>query len=534
MSSNKFYITTTLPYVNASPHIGFAAEIIRADVLARWARLQGKEVFFNTGTDEHGLKIHRKALEQGKDTQSYVDEYAAKFDDLKNALDLSYNNFIRTTDENHKRLAQEFWKKCDANGDIYKKAYKVKYCVGCELELTESELVDGKCPHHPGTELETIEEENYFFRWSKYADKLLDFYKKNPDFIVPAHRMNEIKAFIERGLQDFSISRLKAKMPWGVAVPGDDNHVMYVWFDALTNYINCLNWDKKISPSQGESPEGEGVDLMKEFWGTVDRPNAIQVAGKDNLRQQTAMWQAMLLSAGFPTSKQVLIFGFITCEGHKMSKSIGNVVSPYDLVEKYGTDAVRYYLLSELKPFEDSDYSKEKFETKYNADLANGLGNLFARTATLVSKLREQGNEIPTCAQRPADTKDWGGAVWDEPTKRLWNNYVGQLADYNFDRAIGVVIEQVGKMDQYLAEEKPWKTMKEDATTSGVVLYNVIENLRHIAIMIYPFMPKTAAEIYRRIGLDIKDLKNLEQESVFGLWSPANKIEVGESLFPRL
>lgn len=452
----KYYITTTLPYVNADPHIGFAAEIIRADVLARWARYNGAEVFFNTGVDEHGLKIHRKAEELKQDPQTYVDEYVVKFDALKDALNLSYNSFMRTTDVHHKKLAQEFWQRCDANGDIYKKNYKVNYCVGCELELTESELVDGKCPHHPGQELEVIEEENYFFRWSKYADKLLEMYDKNPDFIVPRHRMNEIRAFIERGLQDFSISRLKSKMPWGVSVPGDDEHVMYVWFDALTNYINCLDWDKDS-------------DKFKEFWPGV------QVAGKDNLRQQTAMWQAMLMSAGLPTSKQVLIFGFINSDGKKMSKSIGNVVHPYDLVEKYGTDATRYYLLAGLRPFEDSDYTKEKFETRFQADLANGLGNLVSRVSNLLAR-----EKIETDLKIGSD---------DELREQVGV----EMKKYSFDGALKVLWEKISEMDEFLSAKAPWKM--DDKKDIEEVLIPVAQTIFNIADLLKIFLPATADKI---------------------------------------
>ncbi len=359
---DTFYITTTLPYVNSDPHIGFAAEIIKADIIARYQSQLGKEVFFNTGTDEHGLKIYRQAKEAGVDTQKYCDKYAAKFDNLKNALNLSYNKFIRTTESKHIAAVQEFWKRCDANGDIYKKNYSVKYCVGCELEKTESELVDGKCPLHPKQEIELVEEENYFFRFSKYQERLLKLYEDNSEFTVPAHRLNEIRNFVQGGLQDFSISRLAKKMPWGVPVPGDKEHVMYVWFDALTNYISTLGW-----------PNDE--DTFKKFWPVV------QVAGKDNLRQQSAMWQAMLMSAGLPPSKQVLIFGFLTANGEKMSKSQGNVIDPFEVVEKYGADATRYYLVSEIQVFEDGDFSYEKFDIRYNADLANGLGNLVSRVS---------------------------------------------------------------------------------------------------------------------------------------------------------
>ncbi|MCU0680562.1 MAG: methionine--tRNA ligase, partial [Planctomycetes bacterium] len=363
----NFYITTTLPYVNAEPHIGFAAEIVRADVIARYQRNLGKTVFFNTGTDEHGLKIYNKAQENNLEPQKYCDEYAAKFDNLKQALNLSYNSFIRTTDEHHLKAAQEFWRLCEQNGDIYKKTYSAKYCVGCELEKTDSELDHGRCPLHPDKDLEVIEEENYFFRFSKYQEKLLELYQNNASFVLPDFRLKEIKNFVEAGLNDFSISRLKSKMPWGVPVPGDENQVMYVWFDALVNYISCLGWP-------------DNKNQFNEYWPVI------QVAGKDNLRQQSAIWQAMLLSAGLKPSQQILIFGFITANGQKMSKSLGNTIDPYEVITKYGTDPLRYYLLSEIKVFYDSDFSYEKFDKLYNADLANGLGNLVARVSNLLEK----------------------------------------------------------------------------------------------------------------------------------------------------
>jgi len=364
MDKKNIYLTTTLPYVNSDPHIGFALEIVQADTIARFKRLQGHDVFFNFGTDEHGLKIYRKALEQGKDPQEYVNEYAAKFDSLKKALNLTYNNFIRTTDKHHIKAAQEFWEKCLENGNIYKDKYAVKYCVGCELEKTESELENDRCPIHPNLELEVINEENYFFRFSKYKDSLLKFYEQNPDFVVPSFRLNEINSFVEEGLQDFSVSRLKSKMPWGIEVPDDPKHVMFVWFDALVNYVSAVGW-----PDDSEK--------FKKWWPVI------QFAGKDNLRQQSAIWQAMLMSAGLPNSKQIFIHGFITVDGQKISKSLGNVVNPIELVRKYGTDPVRYFLLSKIHPFEDSDFTIEKFEDAHNSDLANGLGNLVARVAKL-------------------------------------------------------------------------------------------------------------------------------------------------------
>ncbi|MEK7110553.1 MAG: methionine--tRNA ligase, partial [Patescibacteria group bacterium] len=344
----KRYLTTTLPYVNAAPHIGFALEIIRADILVRAWRALGHEVFFNTGTDEHGLKIYQNALEAGKDPRIYADEHAAKFRDLERLLNLDHPTFIRTTDPHHLAAAQEFWRRCAAKGDIYKKNYEVKYCVGCELEKTDSELVAGRCSIHPSREIELIKEENYFFRFSKYQEPLLGLYERYPDFVVPAFRQEEIRQFVSAGLRDFSISRLKAKMPWGVPVPEDETQVMYVWFDALVNYVSTLGW-----PSVALAKEGK-PSKFEEFWGTKEAPQAVQIAGKDNLRQQAAMWQAMLISAGLPTSRKILVNGFITIGGTKMSKSAGRVIDPERLVAEYGADALRFWVAREANAFEDS------------------------------------------------------------------------------------------------------------------------------------------------------------------------------------
>jgi len=316
--SKPFYLTTTIPYVNDVPHIGHALEFTQADIVARFHRLIGDDVFFNLGVDEHGLKIYEKAVERGIDPQAYVDEYAPKFSRLKEGLNLSYDAFIRTTSPKHKAAAQEFWKRCDAAGDIYKKNYKIKYCVGCELEKTDSELSDGKCPIHPNRDIEIVEEENYFFKFSKYKKDLRDFYAKNSEFIIPEKRFAIAKKLVDpEGLDDFSISRLKEKMPWGIDVPGDEKHVIYVWFDALVNYISTLGWP--------DDPKFE------KFWP------GIQFAGKDQVKQQGVMWQAMLLSAGIPLTRQLIIHGFINSDGQKMSKSIGNVLDPFEFIEEYGT-----------------------------------------------------------------------------------------------------------------------------------------------------------------------------------------------------
>lgn len=456
-NKTPFYLTTTLPYVNAEPHIGFALEIVQADTIARHKRLEGCDVVFNFGTDEHGLKIYRKALEQKKDPQAYCNEYAAKFDDLKKALNLSYTNFIRTTDSYHVESAREFWKKCYQNGDIYKKNYPIKYCVGCELEKTDSELVEGRCPIHPNLNIEIYEEENYFFRFSKYQKPLLDLYKNHPDFVVPSSKFNEIKEFVKNGLEDFSISRFKNKMPWGVDVPGDPDHVMYVWFDALENYISTIGWPNNLK-------------RFKRYWPVV------QFAGKDNLRQQSAIWQAMLMSAGLPNSKQIFIHGFITINGQKISKSLGNVINPFDLVSKYGTDAVRYYLLAKIHPWEDSDFTIAKFEGAYNADLANELGNLVSRIAKLC---------------------ETSGLRFPRQSTALYPSVRQSLKAFQFNEALGYLWGNLKKADQLIELERPW-----GIPTSKLkpVLGRLVIQIRQIGYNLQPFLPETAEKILKQFA----------------------------------
>ncbi len=458
MKKNPFYITTTLPYVNALPHIGYALELVHSDIIARYKRLSGHEVFFNTGTDEHGQKIYQKAKEEGKDTQEYVDEYAARFLELKNVLNLSYDNFIRTTDPRHKRAAGEFWKRCEKNGDIYKKNYKLKYCVGCELEKSDSELENDRCPLHPKMPIEIREEENYFFRFSKYGEKLLSFYRDNPDFVLPKTRLNEISSFIERGLSDFSVSRLKEKMPWGVEVPGDEKHIMYVWFDALVNYISALGW-----------PENESN--FKKWWpGT-------QMAGKDNLRQQSAMWVAMLLSAGLLPPKQIVIHGFITSGGEKMSKSLGNVVDPVSISKEYGTDALRYYLAREITPFEDGDFTDERFKEAYNANLANGLGNLVSRIMKMAVS---------------AGVKAETSATNEMPESEF-------LEKFEINKAMDEVWGKIQALDSHIQKTEPWKKIKIDEKAGKEDIKYLLGELFSIGLSLRPFLPETADKIKKII-----------------------------------
>jgi methionyl-tRNA synthetase len=462
-----FYITTTLPYVNSEPHIGFAMEIIRADIIARVKNLQGYDVFFNTGTDEHGAKIYENALAKYLTPQEYVDGAVLKFKELSFLLNLATNitgiryNFIRTTDEDHLKSAQSFWEKCLSSGDIYKKNYKIKYCVGCELEKTDSELVDGKCPLHTNREIEIREEENYFFKFSKYQKTLLDLYESKPNFVVPDFRQNEIKKFVERGLEDFSISRLKSKMPWGVSVPNDLEHAMYVWFDALVNYISAIGWPHNME------------DFQK-WW--VDTGGVVQYAGKDNLRQQSAMWQAMLASAGLPFSKQIVIDGFINAEGGvKMSKSLGNTVTPGEMVSEYGADALRYYMAREIMPFEDGVFTKDRFKDAYNANLANGLGNLVSRVMKMAEANLDGPIEVPE---------------WEDMSK-----YFSFFDTYEINKATDFIWEEIGKMDLFIQENQPFKLIKTDRAEGQKMISDLVLRLYSIARMLNPIMPETSGKI---------------------------------------
>jgi len=370
MNKKPFYITTTLPYINAEPHIGFAMETIRADVLARYKKLNNYDVFFNTGTDEHGKKIWESAQKAGLETKVFADGLSEKFKQLQTKLDLYQDIvFTRTTDESHIKAAQAFWKRVSDNGYIYKSLYQAKYCVGCELEKTDSELVDGCCPIHPDREVELISEENYFFKFSEFTQPLLDYYATNKNFVRPDFRFQEIQSFVSRGLKDFPISRLKEKMSWGIQVPEDDTQVMYVWFDALVNYISTLGWPKSSN--------------FEKFW---EQGQTVQIAGKDNLRQQTAMWQAMLMAAGISPTDTVVINGFLNgSDGRKMSKSLGNVLSPDDVLDVVPVDALRFYLIYEVSSFEDSPISLDHIKNSYNAHLVNGIGNLTNRIVKMAS-----------------------------------------------------------------------------------------------------------------------------------------------------
>jgi methionyl-tRNA synthetase len=455
---SKYYVTTSIPYVNADPHIGFAMELLYADVLARHARQKKAKVIFSTGTDEHGGKIAEKAAEQGIAPKAYADQISQSFLELSELLNISNNRFIRTTDPSHEQRAQLIWKALKK--DIYKGSYVGWYCTGDEAFFTESEVKanNGVCPAH-NTPYEKIEENNYFFKLSAYTQSVINAIESDAYKIVPHTRRNEILSLLKSGLEDISISRPKEKISWGIPVPGDKTQVMYVWFEALMNYITVLGY-----------PEHED---FKEFW-----PADTHVIGKDIIRFHAAIWPAMLMSLGLALPKQLYVHSFITVDGKKMSKSIGNVLHPRDIVSKYGVDAFRYFFLRHVPAYEDGDFSWDRLDAAYNGELANELGNALQRTAVMVQKYQ----------------KGLTGII--KPAEHDIAPYEAAIKDCRFDRALDNVWEQVRGLNQFIDEEKPWVIAKEgDTEHLHEVLGYQVSSLMNIATLLTPFLPETAEKI---------------------------------------
>lgn len=459
---NKFYITTSIPYVNSAPHLGNVLDSVYADVLARHRRQHGFDVRFLTGSDEHGAKIVRSAEAAGLTPKQFVDENSAKFRALKEALNLSWDDFIRTSDQvRHWPAAQKLWKRLEAEGDLYKKTYHGLYCIGHEAFVTDKDLENGICKDHQKAP-EAIDEENWFFKLSKYSKAIYKQVITDKIKIVPESRKNEIVALLDQGLEDISFSRPSKDLSWGVPVPGDPGQTMYVWAEALVSYISALGY--------GSADES----LADKYW-----PADVQVIGKDNLRFHAAIWPGMLLAAGLPLPKSIFVHGFLTVDGKKISKTVGNVIDPIELVKKYGTDAVRYYLLKEISPFEDGDFSYEKFEQLYNGDLANGLGNFAARVLALGEKL----GEIVVDPKREAKK---------EITARIAavkKSVDEKLATFRFNEALVVTWELIHFGDAYVNAEKPWEGDKRDVILNAVVL------LDNVAALLRPFLPEAAKKI---------------------------------------
>lgn len=462
----KYYVTTTIPYANAAPHIGHALEFVQADVLARWNKLLGKEVFFLTGTDEHGTKNFQTAKKNNKEPLAFVTENAQIFKQLLKSLNCSNNFFIRTTDQKvHWPGVIDMWKKLESKGDIYKKKYEGYYCSGCERFVTEKDLIDRKCPNHPNLEIERIAEENYFFKLSKYSDKITQLIKTDQLKIIPEKWKNNFLGLIkEDGLFDVSFSRDKKHLPWGVPVPKDDNQVMYVWCDALTNYLTGVGY-----PNKG----------YKKFW-----PADVHVVGKDMLRFHTGIWPGMLLSAELPLPKKVIVHGFLTINGQKMSKSTGNVIDPLFIAKNYGADSIRYYFLRNNVFGDDGDFSESTLIDRHNNELLNKLGNLVSRTAGLIEK-----NKMEKCKNSLNLNL--------EKTKKLIENF-------EFDKALNEIFAFIDKCNEFIQNKKPWQT------NDKKILYQLADAIKQVSIILYPFIPETCEKIANQFDFEIS-LKQLNK-----------------------
>lgn len=519
---DKFYITTALPYVNAPPHIGFALEAIQTDAIARLKRLEGKDVYFLSGTDEHGAKIVRAAEKAGMGVKDFVDGNAEKFKKLLQILSISHTDFMRTSDEaRHFPGAQALWKKIEEKGDLYKATYKGLYCVGHEAFITEKDLEDGKCKDH-GAAPEELEEENYYFRLSKYTDQIKKAIESEKVHIMPEGRKNEILSLLSEGLQDISFSRPSKDISWGVPVPGDGTQTMYVWVEALSNYISALGF-------------GSDSDVQfKKYW-----PADVHVIGKDILRFHAAIWLGILLSAGLPLPKGIFVHGFITSGGKKMSKTIGNVVDPFDIAERFGADALRYYMLREVQPFEDGDFTEEKFVEVYNANLANGLGNYVSRVSKMIETYfgGEFGKPIETFLSavpfqtsaeflRLQNTKDntiETFSVLFSIENHVFPQYVSYANAYQFSRAMDIVWGLLGALDTYVQIYEPFKLVKTDKEKTRAVLWGTAYGAVAIADMLRPFLPDTSKKIFDIFGVTAESYKNTD----------TFRVSVREGLFPR-
>lgn len=510
MSKNEpFFITTPIYYVNDKPHIGHAYTSVACDVLARFMRLAGRPVHFLTGTDEHGQKVEKSATQAGVPPQAFVDEVSEHFRELTHVMNISNDDFIRTTEPRHLAACQMLWEKLQASGDIYEASYGGWYSVRDEAFYAETELVNGKAP--TGAEVEWVEEPSYFFRLSAWQDRLLAFYEANPDFILPVARRNEVISFVKGGLKDLSISR--TTFNWGVPVPGDDAHVMYVWLDALTNYITALGY-----------PD-ESAENFRTFWP------GMHMVGKDILRFHAVYWPAFLMSAQLPPPKRVFAHGWWTIEGEKMSKSLGNVVAPGHLVEKYGLDPTRYFLMREVPFGNDGNFSRQSLADRINSDLANNIGNLAQRTLSMIAK---------NCEGRVPDPKPAGERPQDKEMLELVQVTMPQTPDAimdamekcKFSDVLGNILGMASFANEYIDREAPWTQKKEAPEHMAATLYHLAEAIRCIGIMIQPFVPDSAAKLLDQLAIPAneREFKHLSPE--FSL-KPGTELPKPEAVFPR-
>lgn len=508
MTKPSFYITTPIYYPSDNLHIGHAYTTVAADSMARFKRLTGHDVWFLTGSDEHGQKIERAAKNKNQTPKEYVDQIVAGFKRLWERLDVSYNDFIRTTDERHRKVVQQFFQQLYDQGDIYKSEYEGWYCTPCETFFTEYQLVEGKCPDCQ-REVEKVREESYFFRQSKYAERWLKFIEENPDFIQPVSRRNEMVSFVKQGLEDLCVSR--TTFDWGIQVPFDPKHVVYVWVDALTNYISALGYGT------------EKDELYKKFW-----PADIHLVGKDIVRFHTIIWPIMLMALNLPLPKKVIGHGWLLLDSGKMSKSKGNVVDPHVLIDKYGVDAVRYFLLRELPFGSDGIYSEEALVKRINTDLANDYGNLLSRSATMMEKYQQGVLQTPGAPEGP----DGELIELASRTPALVEEYMNKC---ELSNALAAIWQMVGRANKYLEETAPWTLAKNGQSERlNTVLYNVAEVIRFATVMASPFMPNLPARVWPQLGIADKPELHAWESLQWGKLPAGTTVKRGEVLFPRI
>ncbi|WP_010681080.1 methionine--tRNA ligase [Acetivibrio cellulolyticus] len=510
MGNKTYYITTPIYYPSDKLHIGHSYTTVAADAVARYKRLKGYDVMFLTGTDEHGQKIQRKAEAKGVTPKQYVDEIVDGIKDLWKLMKITNDRFIRTTDKNHEEAVQKIFKKLYDQGDIYKSEYEGWYCTPCESFWTKTQLVDGKCPDC-GREVELTKEESYFFRLSKYQDRLIKFIEENPEFIQPVSRQNEmLNNFLRPGLEDLCVSR--TTFNWGVPVTFDEKHVVYVWIDALSNYITALGF------------MSEDEQAYKKYW-----PADVHLVGKEIVRFHTIIWPAMLMALGEPLPKQIYGHGWLLLEGGKMSKSKGNVVDPVVLVEKYGLDAIRYFLLREVPFGSDGVFSNEALINRINSDLANDLGNLVSRTVAMIDKYFD--GVMPDERLEGDFDQDLKKVVMETPPK------VEQLLDkLQFSSALTEIWKVISRTNKYIDETMPWALAKDEANKPRLagVMYNLAESLRIVSILLQPFMPETPEKIWNQLGLTDKKTIDWDSTQNWGVYPAGTKVNKGDVIFPRI